>query len=210
MKYYTERDNTPLAFHSFIKCLSLPLGILRTLGDLVTSTLDTEPGSGTELYSLVLLVDLVLLVMALVGFIRWKGFGWTSFMVHLGLSVGYALMTVGIYAQYDAAGFALGNLLVVLAYSIPEGLYYMKRRYLFFPEAIPALLAQDQAEAKEVPPSAEEPPTLPEVLAPSEEAPAPELTPPPVVYCRYCGQKLLPQSLFCSGCGANISEEGAE
>lgn len=194
MTYYTNRYSTPLAFHSFIKYFSLPLGILKSLGDLATSSQYTVPRAVADLDIVISLIDLCLLVVAFVGFIRWASYGWTAFGSHLVLMVVYALAAVCIYAQYDAAGVALGSLLVTLIYCGLVGLYYIKRRYLFFPDETPPLSTQPQTEEKDGSSSV-------------EAAPAPELTPPPVAYCRHCGQELLPHSLFCSGCGAEIRED---
>lgn len=190
MKYYIDRNDTPLAFHAFIKWVSLPLGILRTLAELMMLSLRDGPEWATNLDGIMMVADLVLLVVALVGFIRWAGFGWKAWMVHLGLAIGYVLLWVGLYALHApyAMGEAVGNLLAQSIYCGLVGLYYMKRRYLFYPEEVPALLDQTLVE---------EPPAAPV----GEEK-------PPIAYCRHCGDRLLPDSAFCSGCGARVGEEG--
>lgn len=199
MKYYLDENTTPLAFHAFLKWVSLPLGILRTFGELTSLSRSYAPSDWVTVAGIILLVDLVLLVVALVGLIRMSGAGWTALMAHLGLAVGTALLAVGVAAQYDAPdamSMALSELFVVLVYSGLVGLYYMKRRYLFFPEKVPPELAM--ARQREARPAAPV-----ERLVPD----APAL---PAVYCRHCGQKLLPDSAFCSGCGARVDETKAE
>lgn len=196
MKYYLNENTTPLAFHAFLKWVSLPLGIIRILGNLSMITRQYEPGGLVTLECLVLIVDLALLVVALVGLIRMAGFGWAALMAHLCLMVGYAVVTIGIVAQYDAPdamSAAVGNLFTALLYGGLVGLYYMKRRYLFFPEKTPPELLRAQERETGT--------------AQVMERLASELEQPPAVYCWHCGQKLLPGSVFCSACGTQVGEE---
>lgn len=194
MTYYTNRQTAPLTFHSFIKYFSLPLGILKTLANLA-ATQYAAPQAAVGWDTFVSFVDLILLAVAFVGFIRWKGYGWTTFMGHLGLMAVNAVAVVFFYAQYDAVEAALGQLLVTVIYVGLVGFYYIKRQYLFFPEQAP--ISPVQAEE-------------PEALSLEDEPPAPEISSPPVAYCRHCGQRLLPHSLYCSGCGAEVHEVVSE
>lgn len=201
MKYYLDEKTTPLTFHAFLKWVSLPLGILKTIGEMTSLSRGYTFGEGewVTMVGIVLLVDLVLMAVALVGLIRMEGFGWTALMTHLGLMAGYALVTLGIVAQYgtpDAMSMALSELVVSLVYGGLVGLYYIKRRYLFFPEKVPAELAL--ARQRE------------EWTASEVERLAPDAPTPSVVYCRHCGQRLLPNSAFCSGCGARVDGDETE
>lgn len=192
MKYYLDENTTPLAFHAFLKWVSLPLGILMTIGDLSTLSRSYLPSGWITIESVVSWIDLVLMVVALVGLIRMGGFGWMALMAHLALGAGYSLAVMGLVAQYDAPdamSMAVSNLFMSLVYGGLVGLYYMKRRYLFFPEKVPPELRQTR-----------------------EESPAREPAPPApsTIFCDHCGARLLPDSLFCSRCGARVKGEDPE
>lgn len=180
LKYYTDHHDTPLAFHAFVKWVALPLAILTTIGNLVTLSRSATIGGWADVSGVISLVDLVLLAMALVGLACWEGYGWMALMAHLGLAVGCALLMVGICALEapDDMGFVLGRLLAILIYSGLVGLYYMKRRNLFYPK--------EESKTEEIRPPVEE---------------------PSAACCRHCGEKLLPGSCFCPSCGARSETE---
>lgn len=54
-------------------------------------------------------------------------------------------------------------------------------------------------------PSLQDTPTAPTVQPP--EPPAQSVSAAPIVYCRKCGQRLIPDSAFCSFCGTAIIKE---
>lgn len=73
----------------------------------------------------------------------------------------------------------------------------------------PQLPAQDTAStaptAQPPVPSPQDTPAAP--TAQPSESPAQSVSAPPVVYCRKCGQRLLPDSAFCSFCGTAVVKE---
>ena len=54
-------------------------------------------------------------------------------------------------------------------------------------------------------PSPQETPAAPTVQP--SEPPAQSVSAPPIAYCRKCGQRLLPDSAFCSFCGTAVVKE---
>ena len=73
----------------------------------------------------------------------------------------------------------------------------------------PQLPAQDTAStaptAQPPVPSPRDTPAAP--TAQPSESPAQSVSAPPIVYCRKCGQRLLPDSAFCSFCGTAVVKE---
>ncbi len=85
MVRYTDRNKTPLAYHTFFRFVALPLGILVTLGNIFEELgyfKEFQLHPGDLLYALTVidliffLTDLALLVVCVVGLFRWAAYGW--------------------------------------------------------------------------------------------------------------------------------------
>lgn len=192
MNAYYDRDTTPLNFHAFYRYFSLPVGFLVIVVKIFGLTqMYPYGGWGADIDMAVYFIDLILIVVCFWGFAKWNSAGWYGVMSRLWLAVGYNVFLVFLYAYYvpKAIGTAIGTLLGSLLYAIPIGIYYKKRKPLFFPDMTEAL---------------EEPePRLSGYEAASQRG----ASVPPIMYCRKCGNKLLPESDFCSKCGAPIIKE---
>lgn len=186
---YYDRDTAPLKFHAFNRWISLPLGFLITAGKIIElKQIYPYGGWGADIDMAVCTIDLILIVVCLWGFAKWNSAGWYGIMGRLWLNVGYSVFIVILYActvpyLIDTA---IGSLIGMLLYAIPVGIYYKKRKPLFFPNMT--------ASSEEIEPQ----------LSGYEAATQVEKPIPPAAYCRKCGNKLLPESDFCSKCGTPI------
>ena len=189
MKQYYSRLEAPLAFHKFFWYVSLPIGFLVTLGNLV------EEISGMVFFNWIyaieigfFLANLSLTLLCFVGFFKWKSYAWRSVMILLPTTVANNIFIVIVYALFlpSQIGTSIGRLVGVIIYAILVGIYYKKRRPLFFVRSQDATGAPTNTEEK-----------IPEGL------PTTDLT-LQAKYCRKCGFLLLEGSIFCSRCGTPI------
>lgn len=193
MKAYYDRDSAPLAFHSFIRYVSLPLGFLVTLGQML---LEFSGASAYNwLYSADLLASittLALIATCFVGFRGWKSYAWYGMMIYLGFGVLYNVFVISVYSTYapQMVDSAVSRCMGSLIYAILVGVYYYKRKPLFF---------------EQLPPSLPDTPANEVGSNPIAEPPAP--CDSPILFCRKCGAKLLPESEFCNQCGTKIIKE---
>ncbi len=198
MVRYTDRNKTPLAYHTFFRFVALPLGILVTLGNIFEELgyfKEFQLHPGDLLYALTVidliffLTDLALLVVCVVGLFRWAAYGWYAVMIHLPLTVVYRLYIVIIFYLYDVPDISMAeaSLIAVVIFYPLVAVYYFKRKALFFP-------------------SAQQPETLP---APEEFSLAQPLqaSSPQAAFCRKCGQSLPSGASFCSRCGTPVKIE---
>jgi len=191
MKRYYHKEGTPLAFHKFLWYFSLPIGFLLSIGKMASEI--SKMTSFNWIYAVDIgyfIMAITLMLMCFIGFFSWKSYAWYGLMTYLYASVAYVLYAVIIYAYYtpDQIGTAIGQLLGMLIYAILVGIYYKKRRPLFFPVMVgtpdnpqSAVVGKDNSQYSKA---------LPQVR-----------------YCRKCGCELLDGSDFCRKCGAPIVKE---
>lgn len=140
MTTYTDRFGTPLLFHKFMNYVFLPLSFLFALERLVVERALLFSGLWlTTIDACSVLATLLLTALAFVGLLRWKGFGWYGVMALQVVQFLFSLITLVICARYtpdqlkavavQSAGAALRGVLV--------GVYYLKRKPLFFPPSEP-------------------------------------------------------------------------
>lgn len=198
MTRYTDKARTPLAYHTFFRYVALPLGILTTFANIFQefgyfNDFQIQPGS--VLYSLFItellfyFIDLALLLVCFVGFFHWSRYAWYSTMIHLVLAVIYRLYVLVFFAVYNPTetSSAVSDLIAALLLCVLLGIYYWKRKPLFFP----------------VPPDSETSPgTEPTLSSPSLPGDSPR-----AIFCRKCGQRLPPDGAFCPQCGTPIKRE---
>lgn len=197
MVRYTDRNRTPLAYHTFFRFVALPLGILGTFRNIfeeIGYLQDPLIRSDSLLHTLTVsellffLTDLALLLVCFIGFFYWSRYAWYAVMIHFPLAVVYRLYVVVISSQFAFFNLSLAESSLIAAVVV-GGLiefYYFKRKPLFFP-------------------AAQETQPLPEV---EELPPAEQQAPPPqAAFCRRCGQNLPPDGAFCPRCGLPVKHE---
>lgn len=140
MKYYTI-EGTPLKWHTFYRYVSMPLGVITGLIALFTNISAMD-----NIFYLVdiffNLVQVVCCGAAFVGFFKWKPFAWYAVMVNLGATVFYALVSLIVTIIFGGdAAYAFGTLLGSTVSCVLIGIYYNKRKPLFF--GIPAPAEQE-------------------------------------------------------------------
>ena len=190
MKKYYNKEETPLAFHMFFRYVSLPIGFLVTAGSMISEISKIEYFHW--LFAVDIGYDIILLALMLVcfiGFFGWKAYAWYGVIAYLCSGVLYSVIIVISYMFYipDQIGTAVGRFLSFLIYAVLLGIYYRKRKPLFFTDTLKAITE-----------------TSPDLI--SQESSNPD-TPPQVKFCRKCGYELLPNSVFCSKCGTPIVKE---
>lgn len=193
MKQFYLKEDTPLAFHKFFWYVSLPIGFLISMGRMISEV--SEMLFFNWLYAIDIgyyIIALTLMLVSFVGFFGWKSYAWYAVMTYLCVGVAYNLFAVIIYGLYipDQIGTAIGQLLGVLIYAVLVGVYYRKRRPLFFSDTIQVIAENGYDLA-----NAEQNNTV------SYDVP------PSIKYCRKCGFELLSGSDFCSKCGASVVKE---
>lgn len=182
MKQYQSRLDAPLKFHKFYWYIYLPIQFLRVLGMLFSTDLQMK-GTFSWIYgidSVFFIASLGLILACFIGFFRWKPYAWYSMMILLSVSLGYAWYTIFLYAALfpELVSTAIGQMIGVSIHSVLVGIYYIKRRPLFFADDEWTL----NQESGKTPGQKEE-------------------------FCLQCGQKLREESSFCSYCGTPVRRE---
>ncbi|MEL7658911.1 MAG: zinc-ribbon domain-containing protein [Bacillota bacterium] len=190
MEQYYIKEETPLKFHKFFWYVSLPLGFLVLIGSMISEI--REIVFFSWLYAIDIgyyVIALTLMLVCFIGFFEWKSYAWYGVMIYLSVIVLYNLIGVIIYAVYlpDEIGTAIGQLLGILIYAILVGIYYKKRRPLFFTGMARTNVADNCN------------------LTNAGRLNGIYLgVPPQANYCHKCGFELLEASDFCSKCGAPV------
>lgn len=138
------------------------------------------------------IMTLTLIAICFVGFMGWKSYAWYSMMIYLGFGVIYNAFVITVYTTYapQMVSTATSRFAGVLIYAILVGVYYYKRKPLFFEQLQPSLPDTPANEG------GSDPIAEPPVSCAS-----------PILFCRKCGAKLLPESEFCNQCGTKIIKE---
>ena len=167
MRKYTDPQNTPLIFHTFVRFVFFPLGMLVTLSNILTLL----PYIGTDFAALVAtplyIAYFAASLACVVGFGKWKSYSWYALLWALGLRVVDQLLASGLdfYAGIspsDIASEIIGSL-------VANGLillYYYKRRALFFHPATSQLAAHAEPESNPSQTSSNPTPSSPSQIIP--------------------------------------------
>ena len=194
MRKYYDRSATPLAFHKFFWWVALPLSFLTGCTGMNSAVQDVNAGYGAyaTINVLYYFVILGLIAACFIGFFQWKSYAWYCVILILSVNVVYGLCAVVLYAVMlpDWIANAIVWLIISLLYGILIGIYYIKRRPLFFPEMKdPHADAVGGAEG---------------LVQASKAGAADPL--PQAKYCSQCGTVLPEGSDFCSECGAPVQK----
>lgn len=193
MNQYYSRQETPLKFHKFFWYVSLPIGFLAAIGRMFSEISDIL--FFNWLYAVDIayyIIALSLMLICFIGFFEWKSYAWYSVIIYLCVAVAYNLFAVIMYAVYmpQESGTAIGQLLGVSIYAILVGIYYKKRRPLFFPNAAQINTIENSCQIHHY-----------------ENNMLYANGPLRVRYCGKCGYELLEGSGYCSRCGAPVTRE---
>ncbi len=138
MQQYHSKAGTPLKFHNFFRYILLPLNFISTAitmyQEFSVMTQFTWPYAVDGFF---FAVSLILMLSCVVGFFGWKPYSWYSVMAFLGILVVSGICNAAIYAAYvpEELSNSVGQLLVAILEAALIGIYYYKRRPLFFSDA---------------------------------------------------------------------------
>ena len=205
LEQYHSRENTPLKFHTFIRYIALPLGMLLDFASLV-KILSFYDGSNVLIFDLLFsLSHLALLIATFVGFFSWKPYSWYTLMSAYGLALFYRLYAIILYVSYDQeVGTLVGQLIGTIVWAVIIGIYYYKRKPLFVPQQeAPSAPSQTPYTPMQnnQPTTHVTPPQAPQyhTQAPQYQSQA------KINFCRQCGAKIIEGSSFCNKCGSRLN-----
>ncbi|MGE4352849.1 MAG: zinc ribbon domain-containing protein [Oscillospiraceae bacterium] len=193
MKRYYRKEETPLKFHKVYRHFLLPVSILIMLNRMVTAIAGLT--YSYWLYGVNIagyIIALSLLITGFVGFFRWRAYAWYAIMSYLCFYVVYNLYDVIVYAVYMPAqtAVAVGQLIGALLYAGLVGIYYLKRRPLFF-GGVAQSGGADTSGAGD--------------FGGSQQRGTGN--PPRAGYCPQCGRALPDGSVFCPYCGEKLNRD---
>jgi signal transduction histidine kinase len=143
MKRYTDWNWTPLAWHSFVKYVSLPLDFVINLVGI------SALGFGLGEVQLYTLVSMGITVAAEIGLIRRRWWGPCCLLAGYGIAVVFGFYLVFIGAAVENPSLVSQAIGLIISGALMVGInwvYYQKRRALFSPEPV-WLEAERAAEA---------------------------------------------------------------
>ncbi|MGE4352847.1 MAG: zinc ribbon domain-containing protein [Oscillospiraceae bacterium] len=189
MKRYYRKEETPLKFHKFFWFM-IPIGILASIVKVASELNDVSNFHWFLTVNLACyIIDLALLAVGFTGFFRWRAYAWYAVMSYLYFGVVYNVFLVVIYAVYipEQMAAAAGQLLGISLYSVLIGIYYLKRRPLFF-EGSAQSGGADTSGAGD--------------FGGNQQRGIGN--PPRAGYCPHCGRELPSGSAFCPYCGEKL------
>ena len=80
LEQYHSRENTPLKFHTFMRYIALPLGMLLDFASLVKIFTFFDGSNALTFDLLCTLAHFALVIAAFVGFFSWKPYSWYTLM----------------------------------------------------------------------------------------------------------------------------------
>lgn len=209
---YHDIQETPLAFHKFVKHVQLPLTIIYSIITVIQQ-MSAEPMFSTWLFSSTALFDVVYLALAitaLVGLSKWARYGYYAYLSMLALGIVMVLVLTIAYliSAPEEASEVETQLIVNVIYAIPTIIYYRRRRLLFkaksgkkaAPPVEPYFSNLNDCDDQYNPvcsPAFAAAPETKESIRSGENG----------KFCRFCGNKLtIPGAVFCNKCGARLSD----
>lgn len=192
MKKYYDVSDAPLKFHYFFWYVSIPLGTLLLIGYLMgdfaylSDSAYSDVSLLFEIEIFFLLAELILRVICFVGFFKWSKDAWYSLMSFLSLGIIYGILLPIMYAAYFPmlVERVLSKSIGTTIFSILVGIYYLKRKPLFFDDIFPTLPVQNTVPQKTKKQKKDKPPKEPKIR-----------------YCKLCSGLIDSDTKKCTSCG---------
>ena len=209
MKTYYIKEETPIRFHKFNHYFFLPFRFLVLAISISDFIVNFQSYDTLGILAVLVLTVLpcALIVIAFVGFFKWTPYSLYALFAYFALDVISGVYVLVSYLRYlpEENASSIGRFCGTAVVAILICFYYWKRRNLFLHKtALPAssntFSHEDGIESKNAVASA---PLLHKEDSPKSEQLEPDCS---IKFCRKCGKKLLPESLFCSYCGAKVKE----
>ena len=192
MKKYDDESATPLAFHKFIWWVSLPVNFFLALVRLCNAfyNMDFNYGAFGIIEILFYMAVIGLAAACFIGFFRWKSYSWYCVILLYFINVVYsAYVTVICVISHLTQSTIVGAQLVVgLIFFVLIGIYYIKRRPLFFQETWNVYASGGGSGS----------------LVKASKAGAADSG---AKYCSWCGAALPEGSDFCRECGTPVQKK---
>lgn len=193
MNFYYSYESTPLKFHNaFYKVICPILAIIRSLFLLATfGYLDGYDYNYAPLVISIFLsfLEIGSLILITEGFTNKKQYAW--YMVYAFLGLTFLSSLVSASTAYSTA-YAIGSIIGSLILPILIGIYYYKRKPLFVTSETNNCSASNNQTATTNQ-------TLQNSASPYSAEKRTEIS-----YCRKCGNRVIPNSVFCNKCGSKI------
>lgn len=192
LKQYRPEDKPPMRFHMFNIYGRIPLGVIINIPTVFLYVT-------YDILSFVMgLVTIVLACVSVVGLHKKEEYGWKAVMALELYTVLCAVLSCLMYINYiDLLKENLPKLLGTVIVSALIMVYYYKRKLLFTKEAKDTIKIDNMISKADTYVDASQTTIISEgytdVLKPK--------------YCRKCGNKLFPDSDFCSYCGTQVIKE---
>lgn len=205
--YYTKED-APIKFHKFNHYFFLPFRFLVLAISISDFIANFQSYDTLGVFSVLVLTVMpcALIVIAFVGFFKWAPYSLYALFAYFALDILSGVYVLVSYLRYlpEENASSIGRFCGTAVVAIFICFYYWKRRNLFLHKTEPLATANALPHEEGIEPTnVVVPPT------PKEESPKSELMEIDcsIKFCRKCGKKLLPESLFCSYCGAKVKED---
>lgn len=197
MKRYYSVEDAPLGFHNFFLYVSIPLGTILTIFNMVATYAGGFEFSWIVVFDLLFNSTYVIFnIMIYIGLRKWERRSWYYLMISLTFRPIYSIIEIILYGLYfpSEVGVATGKMLGYTVFAILVGLYYFKRKPLFFnAESKITEIKNDKLSDTTLGSKYDD-------LTISDER-----IMHPQKYCRHCGQPFLSQdTLYCIKCGTKV------
>lgn len=192
MKKYYDVSDAPLKFHYFFWYVSIPLGALLLIAYLMgdfaylSDSAYSDVSLLFEIEIFFLLAELILRVICFVGFFKWSKDAWYSLMSLLSLKIIYSILVPIMFVAYFhmLVESVLIRSIGATIFSILVGIYYLKRKPLFFDDIFPTLPVQNTVPQKTKKQKKDKPPKEPKIR-----------------YCKLCSGLIDSDTKKCTSCG---------
>jgi len=139
MQKYTDKASIPLKFHAFYRYVLLPLNFAFLLYSFLQEIKEMTFFHWTFVVIVISYIIIITsLVIIFIGFYTWRPYGWYAIYVSLIASLAYNCFAAFILIAYDSAqaAYSAGVIFGSLLRLGLIGLYYAKRKVLFFPNEV--------------------------------------------------------------------------
>lgn len=129
------KEDTPLKFHKLFRFVILPLGVLNCVFRIILIVRSNlQPNIYTYVDLLFFIVILMTSLICFIGFFSWASYAWYCVMLQLVLKFIFQIYAITAYMVLlpDQILGTMPNRFGSLIHVILVGIYYIKRRSLFF------------------------------------------------------------------------------